>query len=78
MKKLLAFLVLTLFLFGAAVPSSVGETQAIDRLGERLHRLENRVVVVETLVREYKSRLTDVEDALATPTIPSWIAEGIP
>jgi hypothetical protein len=59
------------------LPSSAGETQGVDGLGERLRRLENRVVVVETLAHEYKSRLTDVEDALATPTLPSW-AEGIP
>jgi hypothetical protein len=77
--KLLAFLVLALLLFAAAeLPSSAGETQGVDRLGERLRRLENRVVVVETLVHEYKGRLTDVEDALATPALPSWIAQGIP
>jgi hypothetical protein len=77
--KLLTFLVLALLLFAAAVlPSSAREKRGVDRLGERLRRLENRVVVVETLVHEYKSRLSDVEDALATPTLPSWIAEGIP
>lgn len=79
MKKLVAFLALMLLLLGAAVlPSSARETQSVERLGERLRRLENRAVIVETLVHEYKSRLTDVEDALATPTLPSWIAQDIP
>jgi hypothetical protein len=77
MKKLLALVALTLLLFGtAALPPRGGGF--MDRLDARAQRLRDGVIVLETLVHDHRHRLSDVEDALATPTLPSRIAREIP
>jgi len=79
MQRLPARVALTLLLCCAAILSMSSRVPSgVDGLEDRSRHLERGVVVVESLVREYRSRLTEVEEALSTRALPAATSRRIP
>lgn len=70
MGKLLAVLALVVVLVASAhmIPSGADERDGLNRLPDRVHHLSNRVEELQAVAENYKARLGDVADALATPS----------
>ena len=76
--KLLAIFALVVLLIASAhvIPSGGYERDALNRLPDRVHHLSDRVEEFQAVAESYKARLTEVADALATPSHPRLSGEG--
>ncbi len=78
MGKLLAVFALVVVLVASAymIPSGADERDGLNRLRDRVHHLSDRVEELQAVAESYKARLTEVADALATPSHPRLTAGG--
>jgi hypothetical protein len=78
MGKLLAVfaLVVVLVASGHMIPSGADERDGLNRLRDRAHHLSDRLEELQAVTETYKIRLTEVADALATPSHPGLSAGG--
>lgn len=70
MVRLLAVFTLVVVLIASAhmIPSGADERDGLNRLPDRVHHLSDRVDELQAVAKSYKARLTEVADALATPS----------
>jgi hypothetical protein len=78
MGKLLAVFALVVVLVASAymIPSGADERDGLNGLRDRVHHLSDRVEELQAVAETYKARLTEVADALATPSHPRLTAGG--
>jgi hypothetical protein len=70
MVRLLAVFTLVVVLIASAhmIPSGADERDGLNRLPDRVHHLSGRVEELQAVAESYRARLTEVADALATPS----------
>ena len=70
MGKLLAVLALVVVLIASAhmISSGADERNGLNPLRDRVHQLSDRVEELQAVAESYKARLTEVADALASPS----------
>ena len=67
-KLLAAFALVVILIASAHMMPSGGEQAGLNRLPDSVHHLSDRAEELQAVAESYKARLTEVADALATPS----------